>query len=102
MSSHLFSECDKGFRTCPASQAPPRPILTDEDGIQYIELDFTIRDLAGNTTDVIVRFVLDPDAPIVPGTGQRELPPRDVPTTLAELIEYYFLTGEADAALAFD
>lgn len=71
-----------------------RPILTDDDGTQYIELDFTIRDLAGNATDVIVRVVLDPDAPIVPGTGQRPLPPREVPTTLAELLEYYFLTGE--------
>jgi len=78
-----------------------RPILTDEDGIQYIELDFTIRDLAGNTTAVIVRVVLDPDAPIVPGTGQRDLPPREVPTTLAELIEYYFLTGDTDTELAF-
>ena len=72
-----------------------RTIHTDEDGTQYIELDFTISDLAGNSTDVIVRIVLDPNAPIVPGTGQRDLPPRQVPTTLAELLEYYFLTGES-------
>lgn len=71
-----------------------RTIHTDDDGTQYIELDFTIQDLAGNTTDVVVRIVLDPNAPIVPGTGQRDLPPRDVPVTLAELLEYYFLTGE--------
>lgn len=71
-----------------------RTIHTDDAGTQYIELDFTIRDLAGNTADVIVRLVLDPNAPIVPGTGQRDLPPREVPVTLAELLEYYFLTGE--------
>lgn len=79
-----------------------RPILTDEDGTEYIELSFTIRDLAGNSLDVTVRVVLDPDAPLVPGTGQRDLPPRPVPQTLAELIEYYFLTGETDGELILD
>ena len=71
-----------------------RPILTAEDGTQTIELDFTINDPAGNTLDVVVVITLDPDAPLVPGTGQRDLPPREVPTTLAELIEYYYLTGQ--------
>lgn len=71
-----------------------RPILTAEDGTQTIELAFTINDIAGNTLDVVVVITLDPDAPLVPGTNQRDLPPRAVPTTLAELIEYYYLTGQ--------
>ncbi len=71
-----------------------RPILTADDGTQTIELAFTINDPAGNTLDVVVVITLDPDAPLVPGTGQRDLPPRAVPTTLAELIEYYYLTGQ--------
>ena len=61
-----------------------RPILTDENGTQYIELNFTIRDLAGNTTDITLRLVLAPTVPLVPGTGQRDLPPRTMPTTLIE------------------
>ncbi|MFT4559684.1 MAG: hypothetical protein ACI92S_005077 [Planctomycetaceae bacterium] len=76
-----------------------RPILTAEDGTQTIELAFTINDLAGNTLDVVVVIILDPDAPLVPGTNQRDLPPRVVPTTLAELIEYYYLTGQDPAEL---
>lgn len=71
-----------------------RPILTADDGTQTIELAFTINDPAGNTLDVVVVITLDPDAPLVPGTRQRDLPPRAVPTTLAELIEYYYLTGQ--------
>lgn len=76
-----------------------RPILTDENGTQYIELSFTIRDLAGNTTDITLRLVLDPTVPLVPGTGQRDLPPRTMPTTLIELLEYYYLTGQSDAEI---
>ncbi|MGZ0173442.1 MAG: hypothetical protein ACKVHE_28290 [Planctomycetales bacterium] len=76
-----------------------RPILTAEDGTQTIELAFTINDLAGNTLDVVVVITLDPDSPLVPGTGQRDLPPRAVPTTLAELIEYYYLTGQDPSEL---
>jgi hypothetical protein len=76
-----------------------RPILTAEDGTQTIELAFTINDLAGNTLDVVVVITLDPDAPLVPGTNQRDLPPREVPTTLAELIEYYYLTGQDPSEL---
>ncbi|MFT5325477.1 MAG: hypothetical protein ACI8P0_003347, partial [Planctomycetaceae bacterium] len=76
-----------------------RPILTAEDGTQTIELAFTINDLAGNTLDVVVVIILDPDAPLVPGTNQRDLPPRAVPTTLAELIEYYYFTGQDPAEL---
>ena len=76
-----------------------RPILTADDGTEFIELGFTIHDLAGNTLDVVVVVVLDPNAPLVPGTGQRDLPPRAVPTTLAELIEHYYLTGQDPSEL---
>ncbi|MDA0283348.1 MAG: hypothetical protein O3B86_08330 [Planctomycetota bacterium] len=76
-----------------------RPILTADDGTQSIELTFTISDPAGNTLDVVVVVVLDPNAPLVPGTDQRDLPPREVPTTLAELIEYYYLTGQDPSEL---
>ncbi len=71
-----------------------RPILTDSLGKKYINLTFNIHDLAGNTTSVSLKVYLDPTVPIVPGTGQRDLPPRDVPRTLAELLAYYYLTGE--------
>lgn len=76
-----------------------RPILTEDNGTQFIELNFTIRDLAGNTTDITLRLVLDPTVPLVPGTGQRDLPPRTMPTTLIELLEYYYLTGQSDAEI---
>ena len=75
-------------------------ILTDADGTEYINLSFTVTDLAGNSLAVTVRVVLDPDAPLVPGTAQRNLPPRRTPKTLDELIEYYFLTGDGDASKA--
>jgi hypothetical protein len=70
------------------------PKKTDAAGKQYLELTFTIQDLAHNVTTVTLKVVLDPNAPIVPGTDQRDLPPREIPRTLAELLEYYFLTGE--------
>ncbi len=76
-----------------------RTIKTDAQGKKYLELDFQIRDLAGNTTSVLLRVMLDSTVPIVPGTGQRDLPPREVPRTLAALLEYYYLTGETNAAL---
>lgn len=71
------------------------PKKTDANGKQYLELTFSIRDLAGNETSITLKVMLDPNAPIVPGTQQRDLPPRDIPRTLTELLEYYFLTGEA-------
>ena len=76
-----------------------RTIKTDSKGKKYLELDFQIRDLAGNTTSVLLRVMLDSTVPIVPGTGQRDLPPREVPRTLAALLEYYYLTGETTTAL---
>ncbi len=79
-----------------------REILTDADGTQFLMLSFSVRDLAGNTTGVTLRVVLDPNVPLVPGTDQRDLPPRAVPTTLAELLEYYFLTGETDGELVLE
>ena len=75
-----------------------RAIKTDTKGKKYLELDFQIRDLAGNTTSVLLRVMLDSTVPIVPGTGQRDLPPREVPRTLAALLEYYYLTGETTGA----
>ncbi len=69
-------------------------IKTDASGKQYLEITFNIRDLAGNTTSISLKVFLDPTVPIQPGTGQRDLPPREVPRTLAELLEYYYLTGQ--------
>lgn len=71
-----------------------RPIKTDANGKQYLAITFEIRDLAGNATSVSLKVYLDPTVPIQPGTGQRDLPPREVPRTLAELLEYYYLTGQ--------
>ena len=76
-----------------------RTIKTDSHGKQYLELDFQISDLAGNVTSVLLRVMLDPTVPIVPGTGQRDLPPRELPRTLIALLEYYYLTGQTAAAL---
>lgn len=74
-------------------------IKTDASGKKYLDITFEIHDLAGNTTSVLLKVFLDPTVPIVPGTGQRDLPPREVPRTLAELLEYYYLTGQTSAAL---
>ncbi|MFM9965219.1 MAG: G8 domain-containing protein [Planctomycetaceae bacterium] len=71
-----------------------RPIKTDASGKRYLDITFNIRDLAGNTTSISLKVFLDPTVPIQPGTGQRDLPPREVPRTLAELLEYYYLTGQ--------
>lgn len=71
------------------------PIKTDASGKKYLEINFNVRDLAGNTTAISLKVYLDPTVPIVPGSGQRDLPPREVPRTLAELLEYYYLTGES-------
>ncbi len=71
-----------------------RPIKIDASGKQYLEITFSIHDLAGNTTSISLKVYLDPTVPIQPGTGQRDLPPREVPRTLAELLEYYYLTGQ--------
>jgi hypothetical protein len=71
-----------------------RPIKTDASGKKYIDITFEIHDLAGNTTAVSLKVFLDSTVPIQPGTGQRDLPPREVPRTLAELLEYYYLTGQ--------
>lgn len=68
-----------------------REILTRADGSQYMLLEFTIKDLAGNTTTVVLELNLDPNAPIVPGTGQRDLPPRVLPITLEELLQQYII-----------
>ncbi len=76
-----------------------RPIKTDASGKNYLDITFNIRDLAGNTTSVSLKVFLDPTVPIQPGTGQRDLPPREVPRTLAELLEYYYLTGQANPTL---
>jgi ribosomal protein S19E (S16A) len=73
-----------------------RPVVTRADGSQFIRLEFQIRDLAGNTTNVVLELNLDPNAPLVPGTGQRDLPPRELPVTLLELLSYYYLTGQLD------
>ena len=51
------------------------------------------KDLAGNETPVELKLRLDPNAPLVPGTTQRDLPPRDLPQTLLELLEFYVYTG---------
>ena len=67
------------------------PVLMKDDGTQYLELTFTIRDAAGNETEVRLELILDPDAPIVPGTNQRDLPPRDMPLTLLELLRTYII-----------
>ena len=77
-----------------------RQILIRDDGTQYIELDFQITDLAGNVTDVLLELVLDPDAPLMPGTDQRDLPDRQLPVTLYELIEYYLITGQMEELAA--
>ena len=69
-------------------------IKTDASGKKYLTLEFSVNDLAGNMTQVVLNVFLDPTVPIVPGTGQRDLPPREVPVTLAELLEYYYLTGQ--------
>ena len=71
-----------------------RPIKIDANGKQYLEITFNVRDLAGNTTAISLKVFLDSTVPIQPGTGQRDLPPREVPRTLAELLEYYYLTGQ--------
>ena len=71
-------------------------IRTREDGTPFIRLEFQIMDLAGNTTDVMLELILDPNAPLVQGTGQRDLPARSLPTTLYELLEYYLITGQTD------
>jgi len=73
-----------------------RPIVTRPDGSQYILLEFTIRDLAGNTTAVALELTLDPTAPVIQGTEQRDLPPRELAVTLYELLEYYMITGQTD------
>jgi hypothetical protein len=72
-----------------------RPILT-RGNTRYILLEFTIRDLAGNFTLVKLELVVDPKAPVQPGTGQRDLPPREMPTTLLELLRYYLITGQTE------
>jgi len=73
-----------------------RPIQTRADGSQFIRLEFQIKDLAGNTTNVVLELNLDPNAPLVPGTGQKDLPPRELPVTLLELLQYYYLTGQTE------
>ena len=69
-------------------------VQTRTDGTQYLMLDFTIRDLAGNETRVQLELTLDPDAPLVPGTDQRDLPPREMPRTLLELLDWYYITNQ--------
>jgi hypothetical protein len=73
-----------------------RPIVTRPDGSQYILLEFTIRDLAGNTTAVALELTLDPTAPVIQGAEQRDLPPRELAVTLYELLQYYMITGQTD------
>jgi len=34
------------------------------------------------STNVLLRVILDPNATIVPGTQQRDLPPREIPRSL--------------------
>ncbi len=70
------------------------PVKTDASGKKYLEINFSVRDLAGNSTAISLKVYLDSTVPIQPGTGQRDLPPREVPRTLAELLEYYYLTGQ--------
>ena len=41
-----------------------RPLLTRDDGSQYIALDFQVKDRAGNATDVVLELALDPAAPM--------------------------------------
>jgi len=67
------------------------PILTRPDGTQFILLQFEIRDRAGNTTSVSLEVTLDPNAPIVPGTGQRDLPELPVSKTLQALLNDYLI-----------
>ena len=73
-----------------------RPIIVDNNGVPAIWLDFRISDLAGNRTNVRVKLVLDESAPVIPGTTQQELPARELPDTLNELIEYYLSTGQGE------
>ena len=65
--------------------------VTTIDGKRYLVLEFDINDLAGNVTPVTVHVLLDPDAPLVPGTGQRDLPARELPLTLYELLQFYII-----------
>ena len=41
-----------------------RPVVTRDDGTQYIALDFQVKDRAGNATDVVLELSLDPAAPL--------------------------------------
>ena len=49
------------------SDLQDREIFRDASG-QYLLLEFTIQDLAGNATPVSIQLRLDPNAPLVPGT----------------------------------
>ena len=65
------------------------------DGREYLELEFEVRDKSGNTTSVVVHILLDPEAPVVPGTAQESLPARNIPLTLQELLQYFIIRAQS-------
>ena len=73
-----------------------REIFIRDDGTVYLLLDFQVKDLAGNAVDISLELTLDPEAPFVQGTGQRDLSERELPTILLNLIRQYLIISQLE------
>lgn len=64
------------------------PRLVGADGKEFVELKFTIKDKAGNKTEVIFKLVLDPSLPTTAAQVRKNLPARKVPKVLMLLLGF--------------
>jgi hypothetical protein len=64
------------------------PLQTRPDGSLFVVLRFTIRDRAGNLTDVALELTVDPMAPRLRDIGFVDLPERSVSVTLVALLGF--------------
>lgn len=63
-------------------------IFTRTDGTNYIELAFTVKDFAGNSTPVIFELTLDDDEPLAHVKKRRKLAPRKASKALLHLLGF--------------
>jgi hypothetical protein len=64
------------------------PQFKRADGSVYVVVKFTIKDLAGNKTEVALQVTIDPKAPLQMDIGFKKLPPRQVSETLLALLGF--------------
>lgn len=75
-------------KTFRGSQLLALPVLTREDGSEYIELQFSVRDFARNSTAVVFELTLDETEPLAHVKRRKRNTKRPVPAALNRLLGF--------------